>query len=58
VFERLLTRVARALEDAESILLKNPGFDRRYIEGWLRKLDKAFDTRYIGSFKKVIRHSR
>ena len=41
------------IDDAKSILIKNPQVDRAYIEKWLHEFDKALDTSYLNSFKTI-----
>jgi hypothetical protein len=40
------------------MILNNPGFDKLYIENWLKEFDTTFqDTRFTDSFKNVLKES-
>jgi predicted nucleotidyltransferase len=41
VIHKMVAGRARDIEDVRAILLKNPGYDREYIRGWLSDFDKA-----------------
>ncbi len=41
----------RDIEDVRVILLKNPDFDRKYIEHWLTEFDRSLDARYLDEFR-------
>ena len=44
----------RDLEDARQILLKNPDFDRQYVERWLGEFDKALSTDHVDSLARLL----
>jgi predicted nucleotidyltransferase len=41
VIHKMVAGRARDIEDVRAIVLKNPGYDRDYIRGWLSDFDKA-----------------
>ena len=43
----------RDIEDVESILLKNPKYDSRYIEKWLAEFDAALDKKLGEAFSNL-----
>ncbi len=69
MFERLLAKIASALrkhkipymvaarsrdiEDIESILLKNPEYDRTFIREQLKEFDAALDTDLAHRFATI-----
>jgi hypothetical protein len=50
VIHKMIAERPRDIEDIESILLKNPGYDSHYIEKWLAEFDAALDQKYRESF--------
>jgi len=44
----------RDIEDVRTILLKNSGFDRRYIRSWLEEFDKALDEKCSRRFEDIL----
>ncbi|OGD20710.1 MAG: hypothetical protein A2W03_03050 [Candidatus Aminicenantes bacterium RBG_16_63_16] len=50
VIHKIIAGRPRDIEDIESILLKNPGYDARYIEKWLAEFDAALDKNYADTF--------
>lgn len=44
----------RDLEDVVSILCKNSGFDRKYIEKWLSGFDIELGTQFSAVFEQII----
>lgn len=46
----------RDIEDVTTIILKNPGFDRRYIRSWLEEFDKALYERCSQRFEDILSH--
>lgn len=47
----------RDLEDVASVVRKNPGFDRRHVERWLREFDSELDGQFLAAFAKVLVHT-
>ena len=50
VIHKMIAERPRDIEDVESILLKNPKYDSRYIEKWLTEFDSALDKKYRETF--------
>lgn len=50
VIHKMIAERPRDIEDVESILLKNPQYDSRYIEKWLAEFDVALDKKYRETF--------
>lgn len=44
IIHKIFAGRPRDLEDAATILVKNPEFDRDYIQGWLKEFDRAMET--------------
>jgi len=36
------------------VLLKNPGFDRDYIEHWLKLFDESLTENYLATFRSIL----
>lgn len=53
VIHKMIAERPRDIEDVQSILLKNPGYDSQYIEKWLSEFDSALDKKYRESFSKL-----
>jgi plasmid stabilization system protein ParE len=43
----------RDLEDARTILIKNPDVDRRYIRDWLKQFEESLDTPFLKRFDEL-----
>ena len=43
----------RDLEDVVSVIRKNPGFDRAYVEKWLNQFDSELDGRFLLAFRQT-----
>jgi hypothetical protein len=59
VIHKVIAGRARDLEDVKSILVKNPKYDRVYIEKWLKEFDKSLGGKFLKVFRtteKEIRH--
>ena len=44
----------RDLEDARTVILKNPRFDRVYVEKWLQEFDQELDGQFLGVFQGLM----
>jgi hypothetical protein len=44
----------RDLEDAVSVIRKNPGFDRGHVEKWLNRFDAELDSRFLSTFEQLM----
>jgi predicted nucleotidyltransferase len=53
VIHKIIAGRARDLEDVKSILLKNPKYDRAYIEKWLKQFDKSLRGKFLKAFRSV-----
>jgi predicted nucleotidyltransferase len=54
VIHKIVAGRPRDLEDVESILLKNPDYDIRYIEKWLGEFDIALEKDFRAQFRALI----
>lgn len=53
VIHKIIAGRPRDLEDVESILLKNPDYDARYIEKWLVEFDNSLRKNFLDHFKAL-----
>jgi len=53
VIHKMIAERPRDIEDVQSILLKNPGYDSQYIQKWLSEFDSALDKKYSKSFAEL-----
>jgi hypothetical protein len=53
IIHKIIAKRARDSEDVRSILLKNPDYDKIYIEKWLKEFDKSLDDDFNELFKKL-----
>jgi hypothetical protein len=58
MFELLLERIALALDDAKSVLLKNPNMDTKYIRRWLKSFSSTLKQPLLRSFTKLQRETK
>jgi hypothetical protein len=49
IIHKIFAGRPRDLEDAAAILVKNPDFDRDYIQKWLKELDRSMETNEFSS---------
>jgi predicted nucleotidyltransferase len=54
VLHKMVAGRPRDIEDVRSVLLKNPGYDREYIRGWLSDFDKATGGDCLNRFDLVV----
>lgn len=54
VIHKIIAGRARDIDDIERILLKNPDYDKTYIEKWLGEFDKSLDENYTEKFRLLI----
>ena len=54
VIHKIIAGRARDIEDASSILLKNPGYDYQYILNWLKKFDESLGENFLETVKKLV----
>jgi hypothetical protein len=51
VIHKVFAGRPRDLEDVKSILVKNPRYDRAYIEKWLKEFDKSLGGKFLKVFR-------
>jgi hypothetical protein len=54
VIHKIVAGRPRDIEDVRSILLKNPGYDKLYIDRWLREFDTSLEEAYSDVFQAVV----
>jgi hypothetical protein len=54
VIHKLVAGRARDLDDARSIVAKNQGLDRGYVERWLAAFDRTLDRDISSAFRRLI----
>ncbi len=50
VIHKIIAGRPRDIEDVQSILVKNPGYDSQYIKKWLAEFDAALNQNYTNTF--------
>jgi hypothetical protein len=58
VIHKVIAGRAMDLEDAKSILLKNPKYDSVYIEKWLKEFDKSLRGKFLRVFRTTEKEIR
>jgi predicted nucleotidyltransferase len=58
IIHKIIAGRARDLEDVETILLKNPEYDEKYIKKWLEKFDNSLRKNFSKTFSKISKSSR
>lgn len=53
VIHKIFAGREKDLEDVRTILLKNPHYDRKYIEKWLGLFDRSLHKDLLNAFKKI-----
>ena len=54
VIHKVIAGRARDIEDIKSLLLKNPCYDGKYIDGWLEQFDRSLNGSFLELFKKIV----
>jgi hypothetical protein len=54
IIQKIVGGRPRDIADAKSVILKNPAFDRGYVERWLEELDQELDTAFLGTFQEML----
>jgi hypothetical protein len=54
VIHKLVAGRPRDIEDIRSMLLKNPGYDRAYIDRWLSEFDTSLGETYSEAFQELV----
>jgi hypothetical protein len=52
--QKIVAGRPRDLDDARNVILKNPGFDRTYVEKWLQEFDQELDTAVLRIFQQIM----
>jgi len=54
IIHKIIAGRPRDIEDIKTILLKNPNYDIRYIESWLKKFDESLDENFSEIFRRIV----
>lgn len=54
VIHKIIAGRARDIEDVKSILLKNPVYNKHYIEKWLAEFDSSLNENFREKFKTAV----
>jgi len=54
VIHKVIAGRARDLEDVTSMLLRNPDYDIKYINYWLKEFDQSLNKNFSDQFSKMI----
>jgi hypothetical protein len=54
VIHKIIAGRPRDLEDVRSILLKNPRFDRAYVETWLAEFERSLEEKYLDVLRDIL----
>ncbi len=54
LIQKIVAGRPRDLADVKTVTLKNPAFDRGYVEGWLQQFDQELDTRFLLVFQNIL----
>jgi len=56
IIHKIFAGRPRDLEDARTILLKNPDIDIRYIQGWLKEFDASIGNKdFLKTFEDILK---
>jgi Nucleotidyltransferase of unknown function (DUF6036) len=58
IIHKVIAGRPRDLEDVRLLLIKNPGFDQQYIEGWLQQFDEALGESFLRQFRLIQQDSK
>lgn len=59
IIHKIFAGRPRDLEDIRTILLRNPGIDRKYIKNWLKEFDNASDSKnFQKTFEEILREAK
>lgn len=53
IIHKIIAKRARDIEDVRTILLKNPDYDKTYIEKWLKEFDKTLEENFGKLFRET-----
>jgi predicted nucleotidyltransferase len=54
IIHKIIAGRARDLEDIRSVILKNPDFNQKYIEKWLKEFDASLNGNHLETFRNVL----
>jgi len=54
VIHKIVAGRPRDLEDVRSMLLKNPTFERPYVDAWLEEFDRSLEGSYVDAFRDIL----
>lgn len=54
VIHKIFSGRPRDIEDVKIVLLKNPKFDKKYIENWLNEFDNSLSGDFLKKFKSIL----
>ncbi|MBW1778901.1 MAG: nucleotidyl transferase AbiEii/AbiGii toxin family protein, partial [Deltaproteobacteria bacterium] len=58
IIHKIFAGRARDMEDVATIMVKNPGYDRDYIQKWLKEFDRSMETNeFSGRFQEISRQA-
>ncbi|GAI76690.1 unnamed protein product [marine sediment metagenome] len=56
IIHKIFAARPRDIEDAKSIMIKNPNFDKNYIRKWLKVFDNSVgENKFVNAFKDLIK---
>ncbi|MBA7683386.1 hypothetical protein ES703_91750 [subsurface metagenome] len=56
IIHKIFAARPRDIEDAKSIIIKNPNFDKNYIRKWLKIFDNSMgENKFVNVFKDLIK---
>jgi hypothetical protein len=53
VIHKIVAGRGRDIEDVKAILLKNPNYNVRYIQRWLKEFDKSLNENFSAVFQEI-----
>ena len=58
VIHKIIAGRPRDIEDVKSIFLKNPEYDSRYIEQWLKEFEGSLGQSFLAIYRGVLQETR
>ncbi len=55
IIHKMFAGRPRDIEDVKHILLKNPGFDKEYVLGWLENFDRSLSQNFTSQFLSILK---
>ena len=53
IVQKIVAGRPRDLEDVKTVFLKNPDFDRAYVEKWLKEFDQELDSQFFLVYEQI-----